>query len=230
MTTNTENGFSSPSVILHSKFLKDGKKRRRGEEGGREEEEEEISTVSWVEGGQGRGGEQEGRFSRKKIGKIDSVFEFSFLFCVGRYGKLMCTHSVLFLATGKKGRVWQQVTEQQSRKARLKVSCGGRRPTDMHCSQRRPWYANRAPNRVFGVGVGVGVGGGGNKCAKLGRCRAQRQKKRETERKKTKEDQRKIVHRFLPPQKKKLGPPSDSLTPKATTTAIIARHTLKRSV
>ncbi len=45
------------------------------EEGGRVEErrEEEISTVSWVEGGQGRGGGEEGKYSRKKI---DSVFVF----------------------------------------------------------------------------------------------------------------------------------------------------------
>ena len=44
-------------------------KEEGGEEGGREEEEE-ISTVSWVEGGEGRGGGKEGgKYSRKKSGK-----------------------------------------------------------------------------------------------------------------------------------------------------------------
>ena len=137
---------------------------------------------------------------------------------MGRYGKLMCTHLVLFLATGKKGRSGRQVTtEQQSRKAKQNQRCRGGAPSHGHAlRRRRPWYANRAPIRVFGVG------GGGNKCAKLGWCRVQ---KTEETREREKEEQRrrrKIVHRFLP--QKKLGPPSDSLTPKLLQPLLRSTH------
>ncbi len=58
----------------------------------------------------------------------------------------MCTHSVLFLAAGKKG-VWRQVTtEQQRRKAKQNQRCRGGAPSHGHAlRQWRPWYANRAP-------------------------------------------------------------------------------------